>query len=67
MKKLIGMVLLLLILLVGTAVTTVVSNASGWSIVLEADDTNDRLAVKVTGEASKTINWKAKITSSVVS
>ncbi len=52
--------------LVGTAVTTVVSNASGWSISITADDTNDRLAVTVTGEASKTINWKAKISGNSV-
>lgn len=49
--------------LVGSDVTTTISNTPGWTLSVSADDTNDRLAVKVTGVAATTIDWKAKITS----
>ncbi len=48
--------------LVGSDTTTTISNTPGWTLAVSADDTNDRLAVKVTGAAATTINWKAKIT-----
>jgi hypothetical protein len=36
-------------------------DTAAWDVVAEADDTNDRLAIKVTGEAAKTIRWLARI------
>jgi len=41
--------------------TTVIQNASNWGMVLSADDTNDALAVTVTGEAAHNIRWSASI------
>jgi hypothetical protein len=41
--------------------TTVIQNASSWGMVLSADDTNDALAVTVTGEAAHNIRWSASI------
>ena len=34
---------------------------AGWDAVAEADDANDALVLKVTGEAAKTIRWVARI------
>ncbi len=51
--------------LVGTAVTTIVTNTPGWAVAVTADDPNDRLAVTVTGAGGTTINWKASITAAV--
>ena len=45
----------------GTNVSTELGGTSGWALDLVADDTNDALAVKVTGEASKTIRWSVKV------
>ena len=41
--------------------TTVIQNASSWGMVLSADNTNDALAVTVTGEAAHNIRWSASI------
>lgn len=49
--------------LIGTPVTTVISNAQGWGLSITADDTNDRLAIAVTGETGKDIEWRAKLLS----
>ncbi len=48
--------------LVGSDTTTTVTNTPGWSVAVSADDTNNRLAVKVTGGATANVEWKAKIT-----
>jgi hypothetical protein len=46
--------------LIGTPVAT--QHASeAWSISVEADDTNDALVVKVTGESATTIDWTAVV------
>lgn len=37
------------------------SGATNWSAAVTADDTNDALTIDVTGEASKTIEWVAKV------
>lgn len=39
------------------SVTGLGDDAGGWSVAITADDTGDALAVKVTGEAAKTIRW----------
>ena len=49
--------------LVNSAVT-VLNNAPAWGMALTADNTNNCLAVTVTGAASTTINWTASITTS---
>lgn len=36
-------------------------DAAGWSVALSADDTDNALAVTVTGAASTTINWTARV------
>lgn len=41
--------------------TVLAEDTAAWDVTAEADDTNDRLAVKVTGEAGKTIRWLARI------
>ena len=51
--------------LVGSPVTTVITNTPGWAVAVTADDTNDRLAVTVTGAAATNIDWKASITAAV--
>lgn len=33
--------------------------ASGWDVTVTADNTNEALIITVTGEAAKTIKWKA--------
>ena len=50
--------------LIGTPIKTVLAkdtDAAGWDITVEADDANDRLAVKVTGEATTTIRWVCRL------
>jgi hypothetical protein len=50
--------------LVGTPVLNLIgqdSGASAWVVALTADTTNGGLAVTVTGQASTTIRWVAKI------
>jgi|TARA_B100001094_G_C18143369_1_gene779196 hypothetical protein len=37
------------------------TGANTWDFTLEADDTNDALVAKVTGETSKTIKWVATV------
>jgi len=41
--------------------TTVISNADGWGMALSADNTNNALAITVTGEAAHNIRWVANI------
>jgi hypothetical protein len=41
--------------------TTVISNADSWGMALSADNTNNALAITVTGEASHNIRWVANI------
>jgi len=47
--------------------TTVISNTPSWGMALSADDTNDALAITVTGAASTIIRWVANIQTSEVS
>jgi hypothetical protein len=50
--------------LVGTPVLNLISQdagASTWTVALTSDTTNGGLAVTVTGQASTTIRWVAKI------
>lgn len=51
--------------LVGSNVTDSFSSAgatsNSWDITCTADDTNDRLQIQVTGQASTTINWHAVV------
>jgi len=46
--------------------TTVLSNTPSWGMALSADDTNDALAITVTGAASTNIRWVATIHTSEV-
>jgi hypothetical protein len=46
--------------------TTVISNTPSWGMALSADDTNDALAITVTGAASTDIRWVATIHTSEV-
>jgi hypothetical protein len=51
--------------IVGTNTTTLISQdaaASAWAVTAVADDTNEALAVKVTGETDKNVRWHATIT-----
>jgi len=34
---------------------------TAWTVAVEADDTNEALVLKVSGETGKTINWQAKL------
>jgi hypothetical protein len=36
------------------------TGAAAWSVTMEANDTSDVLDIKVTGEASHTIKWRAE-------
>lgn len=50
--------------LVGSVSETAIAadaGASGWSVTVDADDTNESLRIRVTGEADKTIHWVAKV------
>ena len=40
---------------------TVIHNSSSWGLALSADNTNNALAITVTGEASHNIRWVANI------
>jgi len=46
---------------VPTSAITVINNSSSWGLALSADNTNNSLAVTVTGEASHNIRWVANI------
>lgn len=53
--------------LVGTITKTVVAeDTAAWDVDVQADDTNDALVVKVTGEAAKTIRWVCTVWTSEV-
>jgi hypothetical protein len=43
------------------------AGASAWSVTVEADDAADQLEIKVTGEASHTIEWASKLYYNTVS
>jgi len=45
--------------LVGTVTTVHEQQDNSWTVVITADDTNDALDIKVTGEVGKTIYWHA--------
>jgi hypothetical protein len=46
----------------GSGATTMCdAGGSTWSVAVTADATNNRLAIKVTGEADKTIRWVATV------
>jgi len=47
--------------------TVIGEDTAGWDAVVEIDPTTDALIIKVTGEASKTINWVARIVLTEVS
>lgn len=48
--------------LVGTITKTVIAeDTAAWDVTAEADNTNDALVIKVTGENSKTIRWVAVV------
>jgi len=50
--------------LIGSLIDTLIAEDSGtnsWSVSVDADNTNNSIRVRVTGEASKNINWKASI------
>jgi len=50
--------------LVGSVTVTTIAESAGaaaWSVTAEADDTNEALAIKVTGEAATAIHWSAKV------
>jgi hypothetical protein len=40
---------------------TTVAGSTSWTVAVTADSTNDTLVITVTGEASKTIQWTARI------
>ena len=42
--------------------TLIAEDTASWDTAAEADNTNDALAIKVTGVASETIRWCAKTT-----
>jgi hypothetical protein len=50
--------------LVGSVTVTALGDDSSgtWLVAVEADNTNDALVIKVTGEAAKTIRWGATVT-----
>lgn len=48
--------------LVGSITKTVIAeDTAGWDVTAEADNTNDALVIKVTGENAKTIRWVATV------
>jgi len=55
--------------IVGSVTVTSIADghSAAWSVTAEADDTNEALAIKVTGEASTNIRWVAKVDISQVS
>ncbi len=53
--------------IVGTIIKTVLAEEdSSWDIAVEADDANEALVIKVTGDATNTVKWKATIDSTEV-
>lgn len=53
--------------LVGTITVTVIGEDTvAWDVTAEANDTNNALAIKVTGEAGKTIRWVCSVKSTQV-
>jgi hypothetical protein len=36
------------------------AGAAAWSVAMDADDVGDNLRIRVTGEASHTIDWKGR-------
>lgn len=49
--------------LVGSITKTVIAeDTASWDVTAEADNTNDALAIKVTGQSATTIRWCAKVT-----
>ena len=46
--------------------TTIIDNQSSWGLALSADNTNNALAITVTGEALHNIRWVANIRTSEV-
>jgi hypothetical protein len=48
--------------LVGSVIITTIGSDSSWTVDATADTTNGGLSIKVTGAASKTINWVGLIT-----
>ena len=48
--------------LVGTITKTVIAeDNAGWDVTAEADNSNDALVIKVTGENAKTVRWLAVV------
>jgi hypothetical protein len=48
--------------LIGSITKTVIAeDTAAWDVDVQADDTNESLKILVTGEASKTIRWVARI------
>ena len=48
--------------LVGSVIITTIGSDSSWTVDAVADTTNGGLSVKVTGAASKSINWVGYLT-----
>ena len=53
-------------LAVGIVNELALNNASNWVVALSADDTNNALAITVTGEASHNIRWVSNVQTSEV-
>ena len=53
-------------LAVGIVNELALNNASNWVVALSADNTNNALAVTVTGEASHNIRWVSNVQTSEV-
>lgn len=47
--------------LVGSTLTEIVHREGGWLVDVDVDDTNDRLAVTVTGSPGSTVKWAAHV------
>ena len=48
--------------LIGTRTKNIIAeDTAAWDAEVDADDTNDALRIRVTGENSKTIRWVARI------
>lgn len=47
--------------LVGSNATTPIEDNASWAVAITADDTNEALIITVTGVASATIHWVARI------
>ena len=42
-------------------VTEVVDESGDWSVAVTADDTNEALIITVTGDATNTVQWVARL------